>query len=237
MKRISLLMALGALTLAFGCDNGNGEPDGGGIHLVDSGHTTTPDSGHTTTPDSGTTPTGCSVAGATGFPALPAACLPRCATATGQAVNDCATSRPDSGGADAGTGSVGECQVEAVMADTSATTTIDLGGGMTDTLNCYGCWTWQLNSCIFDSCMTQLAACNSCAADQCDTTTAGCETEEGALNTCINTNLSAIQSCFGTRASMCFGNVSGFSPGVQAPEVHAMFDRFVGFSMLPASFR
>lgn len=55
MKRISLLMALGALTLAFGCDNGNGEPDGGGIHLVDSG--SGHDSGSTTTHDSGSTDT------------------------------------------------------------------------------------------------------------------------------------------------------------------------------------
>lgn len=223
MKRISLLVALGALTLAFGgCDNRNGGTDGGGIHLLDGGPDAgmvTRDSGMTE-PDSGVTPTGCSVAGATGIPALPAACLPRCSAATASCVQAC---------------SDGACQNTCVMNDTTAGTTIDLGGGMTDTLDCNGCWGWQLNSCIYASCSAEFGACIACD-DQCDPDTAGCETEEGALNTCITTNMSAIQTCANTRLSMCFGAGGGFLPGLEAPHIQALIERFQGLgSFVPAS--
>ncbi|RZO46982.1 MAG: hypothetical protein EVA89_39525, partial [Sandaracinaceae bacterium] len=84
MSRIGTLMICAAtLALGLGCDDGRGGEDGGGIVLMDSGPDTTPDTGTPPPPtDSGPAPSGCSVAGAMGFPALPAGCLPRCSSAT-----------------------------------------------------------------------------------------------------------------------------------------------------------
>ncbi|MBX3269982.1 MAG: hypothetical protein KF729_06955 [Sandaracinaceae bacterium] len=208
MKKIGTTAALCAATLALGgltgCDSRSGSgSDAGGIVLMDSGGGGGTDAGSMMGTDSGPPATGCSVAGATGFPPLPAACLPRCSSATASALMAC--------GMDA------TCQSNALRADTTAPTNVDFGGGMSESINCFGCFNWMINACIFDSCPSQFGACIECS-DFCDDATAGCEAEETALNTCIDANISALQTCANSRASMCFATGGGFLPDFNRPD-------------------
>lgn len=203
MSRIGTLMVCAAmLALGFGCDDGRGgDEDGGGIVLMDSGTGDPPDTGVTPPPDSGPPPSTC----AASFPSpLPNGCLPRCSSATFDAVVAC--------------GMDGACQQSAIAADTTPATNIDLGGGMTDSLNCQSCFSWQVNSCVFDACPDELAACSMCG-DGCDESMAGCEAEEMAINSCLMANGMAVQTCVNSRAVMCFDMSSGFLPDFEAREL------------------
>ncbi len=187
MKRIGFLMACGLLASVVGCDNRTNPPvDSGGIVLMDSG-SGDPDTGTPPMPDSGTPPTGCSVDVSTSLPPLPAACLPRCSSATVTCIMGCAD---------------GACQRACVDADTTAGTTLNASGESIP-LDCSGCWDWGIQHCVFVSCPSELAGCAGCA-DQCNPDTAGCETEEAAIDSCITANQTAIQSCFNTQATRCF---------------------------------
>ena len=214
MRRIGILMACGALALAFGCD----ERDPG-IMLMDSGpemeDAGPPDSGQ---PDSGPPAPMCSVAGASGFPPLPAGCLPRCAPATTSCVMGCTT---------------GECQNMCVQNDTTAAIQLEVSAGITQPLNCSACWNWQINSCVFDSCPAELGACTMCA-DGCNPMTAGCETEETALDSCLMTNMSAVQACANSRLAGCLDTSSGFLPtfGPRVQVDPSVFER-LDLSLLP----
>lgn len=194
MRKIGILIACGSL-LALGCDDGRGGTDAGTIMLMDAGPR---DSGPPRL-DSGTGM--CSIAGLPGIPPLPAGCVPRCSAATRSAAAAC--------GADSA------CLNGALDGDTTPAVTIDFGMGMTDSLDCTNCYYWQIQSCIFDSCPTQLEACLECA-DNCDPDVAGCEAEGTAIDTCIMTNMVALQGCANPRVNACFATTGGFLPDFRA---------------------
>ncbi|GAB5548399.1 MAG: hypothetical protein SangKO_081590 [Sandaracinaceae bacterium] len=225
MSRIGTLMICAAtLALGLGCDDGRGGEDGGGIVLMDSGPDTTPDTGTPPPPtDSGPAPSGCSVAGAMGFPALPAGCLPRCSSATFDAVVAC--------------GMDGACQQSAISSDTTPGTDVDLGMGMVQNIDCNGCFSWQVNSCVFESCPDQFAACTMCE-DGCNPDTAGCETEEGALDSCLMANGMALQGCVNGRAGACFDMSGGFLPDFEGRQLPQLSPATLGrvIRQLPAGF-
>lgn len=179
-------LACGALALVLGCDN----RDGGSppIMLMDGGS----DDGGSSMP-----PTGCSIDVSTGLPPLPAACLPRCSSATAMAIDTCITS----GGT---IEQIAMCQQMAVENDTTPPTTLTIVGEETETeqLNCSGCWEYALQHCLFASCGAELVGCLSCS-EGCDPEMAGCEAEETALNTCLTNNQDAIQACFDEQAGRC----------------------------------
>ncbi len=205
MRKIAISVALCALALAPGCGGGRSGSDAGGIVLMDSGPGmmgTDAGPGMMGTDAGPGMMGGCSVAGAAGFPPLPAACLPRCSGATASAVNACADAA---------------CQQAALDADTTPPTNVDVGMGMTESIDCSGCFNWMINSCIFDSCPDQFAGCVMCA-DFCDPAMAGCEAEEAAFDSCIMTNMAALQSCVNSRAVMCFSTTGGFFPSFDRPE-------------------
>lgn len=206
MTKIASTTALCAMLLTLGCDDGRGGGrDAGGIVLMDSGPGGGTDAGPGMGTDAGPGMMGgCSVAGATGFPPLPASCLPRCSAATAMAVNAC--------------GANAMCQQTAMEGDTTAPVNVDVGMGMSESIDCFGCFNWMINSCLFDSCPDELGACVMCA-DLCDDSMAGCETEEGAFDACIMGNMAAIQSCVNTRATGCFATGGGFLPTLDRPQL------------------
>lgn len=204
MKNVALVVvALGMVA----CNNGRGPSlvDSGGIVLTDTGG-----GGRDTGPaphDSGSGGTTCGTLSTTGgsWPALPSTCLPRCSTATGNQYNTCAM-MTDQTAAQA-------CIDAALMADhtptvsvTDGTNTvmISCGGNSTDT---FGCLDWQLNAAIDQSCDTEFTAYLTCAAGLPAGTSGmtGCPTEYGNVNTCITTNMSAIQTAYGSLGMACFG--------------------------------
>lgn len=208
MSKIGTVTATFAILFAFGCDDGRGgggDTDaGGGIVLMDSGPGmvgTDAGPGMTGTDAGPGTGGGCAVTGG-GFPPLPAGCLPRCSAATASTIMGCMDV---------------DCQNAALMSDTTPAISVDVGGGMTTSVDCNGCFNWMVNSCIFDSCSMQFTDCISCGAMGCigDAT---CMAEETAINDCIMTNMMAIQGCLGPRANMCFGATSGFLPDFSTPE-------------------
>ncbi|MEZ4340143.1 MAG: hypothetical protein R3B82_26270 [Sandaracinaceae bacterium] len=217
MKKIAFLAALGALALTPGCGGGRSGSDAGGIVLMDSGPGmmgTDAGPGMMGTDAGPGMMGGCSVAGAAGFPPLPAACLPRCSAATLNAINMCTDAA---------------CQQAALDADTTAPVNVDVGGGMSESIDCSGCFNWMINACIFDSCPTEFGACIECS-DLCDSSTAGCETEEAAFDSCITTNMTALQSCVNSRAAMCFSTSAPFFPSFDRPEFQlpqAVFDHVI----------
>lgn len=196
MKRINILMACAALTMAFtGCDD-----DDDPIVLVDSGMTTT-DAGMTDPdPDAGTTdpdpdagpeePAACEIMiTGTTYPAAPASCLPRCAASTASCANSC--------GMDAA------CQEACFDADpTPGIPLIANGVEQPDIFDCSLCIGLQSTHCVTVSCGAEFAAWQACEADPAMT---DCETQQMAISMCQQTNLEAIQSCFQPLANGCFG--------------------------------
>lgn len=206
MKRIGILMACGVL--AFGltaCDDDNGDgimlmdsgtggDDAGPEPMPDAGPAPMPDAGPEPMPDSG--PSTCGTIDGTGFPPLPDGCVPRCAGSTADQINACS-----------GAGSneeIATCQRAAVEADTTPPALVGVTGGEPQEVDCVGCWDWGIMHCITASCGAEVEACLTCG-DGCNPGTAGCEDEEAALDACQAANISAIQGCFNTQASRCFG--------------------------------
>lgn len=199
MRRV--LGSLALFALMAGC---NSNPP---IVIMDTGPGSDTPSGadvpRTDTPSSST----CGTIGAGGFPPLPAGCVPRCTMATATAYRGCPT------------GMAGNtCRQMALDNDTTAPATVDLGMGMTESIDCAGCANWQINSCIYDSCTADFTAFAMCAAmGTPETAEARCPTQVMALNTCIMTNLAAIQTCGNPRFSMCFGATMAARPGERTP--------------------
>jgi len=198
MRTLGTIAAM-TLLLAAGCDDGRGGgTDAGGITLMDAGPGmmgTDAGPGMMMGTDAGPGMMGgCSITGS-GFPPLPATCLPRCSASTADAVNMCGDA---------------ECQNMALDADGTPPVNANVGG-MSTTIDCAGCFNWQINSCIFDACPMQFGECVMCGSMGC-VGDAMCSAEEMTLNSCIMTNMTGIQSCVNMRASMCFGATSGFLP-------------------------
>src|SRR5262249_29802234 len=150
------------------CDNRPGGMDGG-ITLMDSGMRR--DAGR----DSGSRdggPTGCAVTlTATSWPALPAACVPRCTLATLRpclmACDVDAGAGVDSGSVDAGDVDAGppvDCIHDCFVNDTTAAASSFTVNGTASTvpLTCGECYDWQDISCVFSSCPTQASAYFTC---------------------------------------------------------------------------
>jgi hypothetical protein len=206
MKRIAFLMAFGALTLAFGCDDGRDDGDGG-MTLTDSGLGTDggsmmEDSGSTSMADAG--PQSCMVTTDSDFFALPESCMPRCERATATCLNGC------SGDTD--------CQDDCFAADHTPVVPLIVNGTTApDPLDCETCVNVQFLSCVNESCPSELTAYFTCvqsgggggAADggSADGGSADggppCSAEIAALNACQSTNMAAVQSCAMTRETMC----------------------------------
>jgi hypothetical protein len=189
VRQIGICAGVLALGLT-GCDDdgGGGGRDGGGIRvMVDSG------SGGIELEDGGPSQTdagpggGCSV---TGIMPLPAGCLPRCASSTIPTLNACETD-PDPAA----------CLRMALEDDTTPPTTLSLGM-QTAQLNCLGCFFWQQDTCIAESCPSEFNARQSCREDAAEP--AECDAETMALMTCITTNQSDIGACAMPRAMACF---------------------------------
>lgn len=203
MNKVALVVvALGMLA----CNNGRGPSlvDSGGIVLTDTGG-----GGRDTGPvgrDMGMMGTTCGTLTGTGvWPALPASCLPRCTTATGNQYNTCAMMADQTAAQACIDAALAADRTPTVMVtDGMATVSISCGGNSTDT---YGCLDWQLNAAIDQSCDSQFSAYLTCAAALPAGTSGmtGCPTEYMAIDTCISANMSAVQAAYNTLASSCFG--------------------------------
>lgn len=205
--RLGLMGAALLGLLACGGRDSSSRDGGPIIMLMDGGGTGT-DSGTGGGTDSGTMRTDSgsmsgsvcgSVAGASGFPALPTGCVPRCTSATLMRIMMCP---------------MGDemCFDSAVMSDTTPSANVDIGMGMTLEVDCEGCLNWQVNSCIYDSCPSQFADYAMCAGSASNPETE-CATQIMAVNACIMTNMMAIQTCYGRRGGMCFPASGGLLPG------------------------
>ncbi len=111
---------------------------------------------------------------------LPAACLPRCSSATLTAFGACTTAA---------------CQQMAAMADTTPSITV---GGMP--FACVNCVNYGNNSCYNASCPTEFMAYLTCAAMM----GADCSAQTTAVNMCVMAHMAAVQMCVNTRVSACF---------------------------------
>lgn len=144
-----------------------------------------------------------SIATATGWPPLPASCTPRCSSATLTTAAGCGTDQM--------------CQQNAFDADTTPPANVDTGAEPF-AVDCAGCINWQGNSCVYDACPTEFNAYLMCAAMAMNPDTE-CMTQTTALNGCITTNMTAVQTCYqGTmtapgRVYDCFPGGGGIAPG------------------------
>ncbi|GAB4109623.1 MAG: hypothetical protein OHK0013_45230 [Sandaracinaceae bacterium] len=209
MKKVAWILACGALIAACGGGGGRADsgPDtGGGIVLMDTGPVMMRDAGRDT---GGPMPGTCgSIATAMSvWPPLPNTCLPRCSSATLSAVQSCPM------GDDM-------CFDNALLADRTPAAQLDVGMGMTVSVDCGGngmnfpCLTWQQYSCIADSCPDQFAGFVECAtmAPMGSDVQMVCATQIMALNTCIEMNMTAFQTCAQSRLVGCFDTGGGFLP-------------------------
>jgi hypothetical protein len=190
--------------------------------MYDAGHDASYDAGHDASYDAGRdsglaprrdagrpAPGTCgSIASATSvWPPLPPSCLPRCSAATLRRIDACPMTDE-------------MCFDNALAADTTPAAQLDVGMGMTISVDCGGngmnfpCLTWQQFSCIGDSCPDQLGAyinCANMAPMGADIRTV-CASQIAALNTCIETNMTAFQTCAQSRYVACFDTGGGFLP-------------------------
>jgi len=152
------------------------------------------------------------------WPALPAGCLPRCSGATLTAVQMC--------------GMDDVCFDNALLADTTAAGTVDVGMGMNLGVDCGGngdnfsCLTWQNLSCIGDSCPAELNTYIECASMVPmggDVMTA-CATQITGLNDCQMANSTALSTCGRSRVVACFDTGGGFVPSRSAELSLPAFD-------------
>jgi hypothetical protein len=124
------------------------------------------------------------------YPEFPSACLPRCAAETASAIAACSGDRT--------------CSDNALFDDMTPPAILVYAPGEMGDVTCYSCYEWFRGACTFDLCATERMACGLCMDDYCDEATTGCETEEAALNGCIATRASEIDSCTASRATVCF---------------------------------
>jgi hypothetical protein len=209
MKKVAWILACGALVAACGGGGSRADAgtDAGGIVLTDSGPGR--DTGPPRTDAGGPPPGTCgSVATAMSvWPPLPASCLPRCSAATLMTVQACPMADE-------------MCFDNALLADTTPAARLDAGGDTPISVDCGGngdnfpCLTWQQFSCIADSCPDQLTAYINCAnmAPMGSDIAMVCATEITGLNTCIETNMTAFQTCAQSRYVACFDTGGGFLP-------------------------
>lgn len=182
MKRIGILIACGALTLALSaCDDDRDGDTDGGITLMDSGPGDE-DSGTTPTPDSGPEepdagPREC------GEDLTPFPLEPRCSDETRSCVDACATAGGD----------LNACVVGCLEADD--TEPADIGGQV---IACDGCIGYVQQHCIQENggeaLLDALTCCiqdNSCTTQACIQT--NCAAELGELNSAANP---AASTCF-----------------------------------------
>lgn len=140
-----------------------------------------------------------SLAGATSpAPPLPAGCVPRCTTATGTQANTCLMAMDQM------------CLATALMSDTTPAANVDIGGGMTQAINCAACFSIQQLSCAYDACPSQTTTYVMCLGGG-----GMCTTEFNAINACLMADPMGagmmFQTCAGSRIGMCFG-AAGFAP-------------------------
>lgn len=137
--------------------------------------------------DGGSEPATCTLADARGMPALPGACLPRCARATWDQVIACRTA-PDPA----------SCQLEAMEADPTPAQLID-GVGDTLAIDCRQCVDWQTFSCIAESCPEEALRFQRCRSL---TPNAPCDAESNAMFTCAAAS-PTFRPCQATRDPTC----------------------------------
>lgn len=177
MKQIGILMACGALALAFGCDNrGGGGTDSGIVVMIDGGGPQ-PDGGPTM-PDGG--PSGCSIP-ADLMAALPGECLPRCSAATRDTFYACTTA---------------QCQQQAAQGDTTAPITVQ-----GQPFGCSACVGYGQNSCFNTACPAEFGPYLTCIAA---TPMMDCSAQTAALQACVTANMAAVAACANPRVQGCF---------------------------------
>jgi hypothetical protein len=187
MNRMALRLGIACAALAglVACGGNDAPPV---ISFPDSGPAV--DSGTDAGPPDSGPPAACEVDASSDFPPLPSACLPRCTNATASAVNACADTA---------------CLQAALEADTTPSVPFIVNGmDQPGGLDCDGCFGYQQLSCAFDVCPAETAALLMCMS--------GCDAQNAALNTCIQANSTAFQSCFSSLGPMCFGATSSFLP-------------------------
>lgn len=215
MKKVAWILASGALLAACGggpnrTDSGAGN-DAGGIVLMDSGPSTMRDTGPAR-PDTGPAATMCGPWGgltATSVAAVPAACMPRCSSATLSTINACPM------------GDDGTCLFGALMADTTPSIPMSFEGASGTTsldLDCGTCFDLQRFHCFSEQCPMQttpfLVCDQTMDADM-------CMGEQMALQTCLDGIVAgsaqemAFQTCFNDQVGACFDAGGGFLPGTQ----------------------
>lgn len=197
MDRIQLRLALACAALLGLAACGDDDmpmimfPDSG---MADAGGGT-PDAGGGE-PDAGGGVCG-SVAGATGFPQLPASCGMRCLQSSLQTAQMCPEGDTD-------------CFVAALEADPTPAASLDVGGGMTQQIDCIGCFNWQATSCVAESCPTEFNAWADCLGTAADPDTE-CADEDAAINACIDAS-TTFSNCYQMRAPVCLRVGSTFAP-------------------------
>ena len=195
MNKFGMYLAMTSLAALMGCAGGDDRSGGGGggIMLMDAGGGL-PDAAPPPpmTMDASTMPPppvgGCTIDVSTGLPALPSACLPRCAASTWTTIMGCSDL---------------SCQTSALQGDSTPSTTLTLtASGMMDTLDldCETCFNVMNNSCINDVCPTEFNAYLACSGMM----GADCSSQDTALGACIMANDPAFRSCQNTRVPQCF---------------------------------
>lgn len=197
MRRSPLaLMSMLALSIAVtqgcardtrsrGTDSGIRLNNDSGPPPRDAGPPSTIDSGRPPPPpprDSGPPPPPPGSCRLDGFTQLPAACLPRCSSATSVTIGEC----PDS-----------DCLFAALDADTTPPTSLALPDGTSTSLDCNVCFVHQLQTCWNELCNTSFLA-----WDECRNSGGSCTAENDALEACRGG--SAVIDCENRRASACF---------------------------------
>lgn len=186
MNRMALALGLVTAMSGLSACKSNSETPMMGITLPDAAPV---DAGMTTTePDAGSAGT-CELILAGDVPSLPAACLPRCAIATGQALNACASDpNPQM------------CQQNAVMADTTPAIPMMING-MAAQLNCGLCLSFQQFSCGFDVCPSETMAILQCRDQAC------ADAAQAPFATCVQSeaNRATFNACLQPLFMSCFG--------------------------------
>lgn len=218
MKRTTWILAASIALVLWGCDDGRGDGDAGGIVLMDSGPGGGTDSGPGET-DAGPGANMCAVTSA--MP-LPMACFPRCSNATLVAANNCASAMDPA-----------MCQQMAFDADTTPPTTL-MAGTQSIELDCAACVGWQQDTCLAEQCPSEFMALVQCRQAM----TGTCDTETMALNSCIMANMATLNTCAGQRATPCFDQtMGGFLPvEPRQLDVHLWSDWTPAFDYDPSFF-
>lgn len=123
-------------------------------------------------------------------PPLPTSCLPRCSSATREAVEACTTV---------------ECVVAALELDTTPAARFRLASGVYE-VTCggdatrYPCPVWQTYACFETFCPEEYYAWSACTSEGAGV---DCNDEQSALDTCVDTGVLA-RACIGERTRECY---------------------------------